>query len=438
MSDTPAGVLSGYRILDCSIAMAGPFAAQRLGDLGADVIKVEPTTGEWQRHAAAGGAGGNKINVSFLSLNRNKRSIAIDLKSDDGKEVLRKLVASSDVFLQNYRPGVAARLGVDYETLRSINPQLIYVSISGYGEDGPYKDRPGQDLLLQAMSGAMRSSGRDGEPPTPAGQYLVDAVTASTAFEGTLAALLHRERTGEGQLVTVNMLDSITTLQMQELSVFTVGHVPQQRSAEPHAHVYIRAPYGTFKTRDGFIALAMPDLPELGRIIGEDSFLAMSSEVHGWTHRDELYTKTANKLELEPTAHWLNAFSKSNIWAGPVYGYDELVRDPQIAHNGTFVEYDHPTEGHVKTPGFPYKFSKTPGRIYRGAPLTGEHTREVLEETGFDPGHIDALLRNGAVGAPAFDPDAVDADDVALVDSAASDGAAASVRAAAPQSESAP
>lgn len=231
------GVLAGYRVLDCSIAMAGPFAAQRLGDLGADVVKVEPVTGEWQRHAAAGGAGGNRINVSFLSLNRNKRSLAVDLKDPAGKEVLRRLVTTADVFLQNYRPGVADRLGVDYASLAAINPSLVYVSISGYGEDGPYARRPGQDLLLQAMSGAMLSSGRAGEAPRAAGQYLVDAVTASTAFEGVLAALLHRERTGEGQLVTVNMLDAVTTLQMQELSVHTVGGLPQTRSAEPHAHV---------------------------------------------------------------------------------------------------------------------------------------------------------------------------------------------------------
>jgi crotonobetainyl-CoA:carnitine CoA-transferase CaiB-like acyl-CoA transferase len=232
------------------------------------------------------------------------------------------------------------------------------------------------------------------------------------------------------------MLDSITTLQMQELSVYTVGHVPQQRSAEPHAHVYIRAPYGTFKTLDGFIALAMPALDELGRIIGEESFLTMSSEVHGWTHRDELYTKTAAKLELQPSAHWLDAFSKSNIWAGPVYGYEELVNDPQIAHNGTFVEYDHPTEGHVKTPGFPYKFSKTPAQIYRGAPLTGEHTREILADTGISVDRVEALLESGAVGAPVADGGTADADDVALLDTAASDGAA-SLSTGTPASESA-
>jgi crotonobetainyl-CoA:carnitine CoA-transferase CaiB-like acyl-CoA transferase len=391
------GVLAGYRVLDCSIAMAGPFAAQRLGDLGADVVKVEPTTGEWQRHAAAGGASGNQVNVSFLSLNRNKRSVAVDLKSPGGAEVLRELVKTADVFLQNYRPGVAGRLGVDYESLKKINPRLVYVSISGYGEDGPYKDRPGQDLLLQAMSGAMRSTGREGEPPTPAGQYIVDAVTASTAFEGVLAALLHRERTGEGQLVTVNMLDSITALQMQELSVYTVGGVPQQRSAEPHAHVYIRAPYGTFRTKDGFLAIAFPQLPEFGRLIGEDSFLTMASEEHGWSHRDELYRTTQERLETETTEHWLGVFEGTGVWAGPVYSYEDLVNDPQIAHNGTFVEYDHPTEGRVKTPGFPYKFSATPPQVYRGAPLAGEHTREVLLESGVPSEKIDELLAAGAV-----------------------------------------
>ncbi|EFD71598.1 racemase [Streptomyces lividans TK24] len=391
------GVLAGYRVLDCSIAMAGPFAAQRLGDLGADVVKVEPVTGEWQRHAAAGGAGGNRINVSFLSLNRNKRSLAVDLKDPAGKEVLRRLVTTADVFLQNYRPGVADRLGVDYASLAAINPSLVYVSISGYGEDGPYARRPGQDLLLQAMSGAMLSSGRAGEAPRAAGQYLVDAVTASTAFEGVLAALLHRERTGEGQLVTVNMLDAVTTLQMQELSVHTVGGLPQTRSAEPHAHVYIRSPYGAFQTSDGYLVLAFPPLKRLGEILGEDTFLAMEDEEHGWTHRDEIFARTAARLLTRPSRHWLDAFAAAGIWAGPVYGYADLVQDPQIRHNGTFVTYEHPTEGSVTVPGFPYKFSATPPRIDRGAPLVGEHTREVLSEAGLAEGEIEELLAAGAV-----------------------------------------
>jgi crotonobetainyl-CoA:carnitine CoA-transferase CaiB-like acyl-CoA transferase len=391
------GILSGIRVLDCSIAMAGPFAAQRMGDMGADVIKVEPTTGEWQRHVAAGGARGNQINVSFLSLNRNKRSLAVDLKSAEGKALLLEMVKTSDVFLQNYRPGVAQRLGVDYETLSKINPRLIYVSMSGYGEDGPYKNYPGQDLLLQAMSGAMMSSGAADQPPQPAGQYLVDAITAYTAFEGALAALFHRERTGEGQLVQINMLDAITTIQMQELSVFTVGGKPQTRSAEPHAHTYIRAPYGVYQTADGYISIAMASLKTLGALIEEPFFADLDDETDSWTHRDEIFACVRKRLVNRTRAEWLALFREHDIWCGPVYGYADLVEDPQIQHNGTFVEYDHATEGRVKVPGFPIKFSKTPSTIDRGAPLVGEHTREILAEAGCSAEDIEALIQSGVV-----------------------------------------
>lgn len=396
MTKSP-GILSGYRVLDCSIAMAGPFAAQRLGDLGADVVKIEPVTGEWQRHVSAGGAKGNRINVSFLSLNRNKRSLAIDLKSPQGKAVLLDLVKDADVFLQNYRPGVATRLGVDYETLSKLNPRLVYVSMSGYGESGPYLDRPGQDLILQGMSGAMLSAGRQGEAPTAAGQYLVDAVAAYTAFEGALAALLHRERTGEGQLVQVNMLDAITNIQMQELSVFTVAGKPQARSAEPHAHVYIRAPYGAFATSDGYVIVAFPPLKKFGEIIGEPSFLTMDDETDSWAQRDHIFARTRERLLTKTSAEWLSLLRAADIWCGPVYGYEDLLQDEQIRHNGTFVEYEHPTEGRIKTPGFPINFSKTPSRVDRGAPVTGQHSREVLKEAGFTPERIETLLAAGVV-----------------------------------------
>lgn len=390
-------ILKGIRVLDCSIAMAGPFAAQRLGDLGADVVKVEPTSGEWQRHASAGGATGNLINVSFLSLNRNKRSFAVDLKAAEGKALLLEMVKTADVFLQNYRPGVAERLGVDYATLSAINPRLIYVSMSGYGEDGPYRSYPGQDLLLQGMSGAMLSAGADVEPPTPAGQYLVDAVTAYSAFEGALAALLHRERTGEGQLVQINMLDAITTIQMQELSVFTIGNKPQTRSAEAHAHSYIRAPYGVFATSDGYVTLAMAPLRKLGELLGDPFFAELDDERDSWTHRDAIFARVKAALPSATSTQWLERFRAVDIWAGPVYGYADLVDDPQIRHNGTFVEYDHPTEGRVKTPGFPIRFSKTPSAIARGAPLVGEHSREVLGELGLAREAIDRLIESGVV-----------------------------------------
>ena len=398
MPSTTKKILAGYRVLDCSIAMAGPFAAQRLGDLGAEVIKVEPVSGEWQRHVSAGGAQGNRINVSFLSLNRNKRSLAIDLKSADGKAILLELTKSADVFLQNYRPGVAKRLGVDYESLAAVNPRLVYLSLSGYGEDGPYVNWPGQDLILQGLSGAMLSNGRAGEPPTAAGQFLIDATAASAAFEGILAALLHRERTGEGQMVTVNMLDNIIALQMQELSVFTVAGKPQTRSAEPHAHVYIRAPYGAFATSDGFIIVSFPPLKKFGALIGEPSFADMQDEVDSWTQRDAIFARTRERLLAKSSAEWLALFAANGIWAGPVYGYKELLADPQVRHNGSFIEYDHPTEGHIKAPGFPYRFSKTPPSVERGAPLAGEDTREVLQGLGYDEARIDDLLARGVVG----------------------------------------
>ena len=391
------GILSDFTVIDCSIAMAGPFAAQRLGDLGADVIKVEPVTGEWQRARAAGGAHGNRINVSFQSLNRNKRSLAIDLKSLDGKAALLKLVATADVFIQNYRPGVAKRLGMDYDSLKAVNPRLVYVSISGYGESGPYIDRPGQDLLLQAMSGAMLSAGRAGEPPMPAGQFLADAITAYNAFEGALAALLHRERTGEGQLLQVNMLDAVVTIQMQELSVFTIGNKPQTRSSEPHAHSYIRSPYGVFPTQDGFIVVAFANLAKLGELIGEPSFAGMDDERDSWLHRDEIFARTRARLATRPSSEWLPLFHEHDIWSGPVYGYADLMTDPQIAHNGTFVEFDHPSEGHVKMPGFPIKFSRTPSEVKRGAPQVGEHSREVLLEAGFTGDAIEKLISAGTV-----------------------------------------
>lgn len=378
--------------------MAGPFAAQRLGDLGADVIKIEPISGEWQRHKPAGNAKGHRINVSFLSLNRNKRSLAIDLKSAQGKAVLLDLVRSADVFLQNYRPGVAARLGVDYDTLKAINPKLIYVSMSGYGESGPYATRPGQDLLLQAMSGAMLSVGRNGEPPSPAGQYLVDAVTAYTAFEGVLAALLHRERTGVAQRVDINMLDAIVAMQMQEISVHTVGGIPQTRLNEPHAHPYIRAPYGVFKTKDSFMALSSPPLGVLAQIIDAPELAHIDEETGVWNRRDEIFAITQARLHLKTTQEWLAAFQAVDVWCGPVYGYADVAADPQIEHNGTMVEYDHPTEGRVRTPGFPIKFDQTPSTVRRGAPLTGEHSREILKELGYDDQKIEGLFGSGSVG----------------------------------------
>jgi crotonobetainyl-CoA:carnitine CoA-transferase CaiB-like acyl-CoA transferase len=402
MVEERRGILTGYRVVDCSVAMAGPMAAQRLGDMGADVIKVEPPSGEWQRQMSNAGLRGKRINVAFRSLNRNKRSLAVDLKSAAGRRLVHALVRTADVFLQNYRPGVAGRLGLGYDDLQPLKPDLVYVSMSGYGESGPYAGLPGQDLLLQAMSGAMLSAGPESAPPGAAGQFLVDAVAANTACEGAVAALLHRARTGEGQKVEVNMLDAIVTLQMQELSLFLAG-AEQKRSDEPHAHSFIRAPYGIFATLDGYLALAFPSMRTLGELLGEAFFLPMEDEVDTHVHRDEIFARCRMHLLGRTTAEWIAMMRPRGIWCGPVYGYREVVEDPQIRHNGTIVEYEHPVEGRIRTPGFPIRFTRTPCSIARGAPLVGQHSSEVLSEIGFDDLEIARLKAEGVIAETSAD-----------------------------------
>ncbi|GGJ40559.1 CaiB/BaiF CoA transferase family protein [Streptomyces brasiliensis] len=390
-------VLSGYRVLDLSIAMAGPLATMRLGDLGADVLKIEPVTGEWQRHTAAGGATGNKVNAAFLSLNRNKRSLAVDLKQDSGRDLVYRLAARSDVFLQNYRPGVADRLGLDYESVRAVRPDIVYVSISGYGESGPYAHRPGQDLLLQGLTGALHSGGAADGPPQPGPYFVADAITAYSAFEGVLAALLHRERTGEGQRVSVNMLDAMIAMQMQELSVRTVGGVRQRRGHEIHAHTYIRAPYGIFPTQDGHLALAFADLAVLAEEFGDPALAAWDAERDGFTHREELSRAVAAHLLGDTTESWLRRLGGRGVWVGPVNSYDDVLDDPQVLHNGSFIRYEHPTEGQVTTPGFAFRMDRTPPALHRGAPTCGEHTTEILGELGLPAAEIEDLFANGVI-----------------------------------------
>ena len=398
MTEAAKQILSGIRVLDCTVAMAGPFAAQRLGDLGADVIKVEPVEGEWQRRMAAGGGEGRKINASFLSLNRNKRSLAINLKSQEGREAIQRVAKTADVFLQNYRPHVASKLGVDYETLSAINPKLIYVSISGYGTDGPYASRPGQDLVVQGLSGSMYSAGTRDGPPQPSGQYVVDATTAYCAFEGALAALFHRERTGEGQRVDINMLDAALSFQMQEISVYTIDGKPQERTDEPHGHVYIRAPYSPFPTQDGYVTIAFPAMAKLGELFNEPRLAAMDDTVDTFAKRDEIH-----RIVAEHTARWkrdelLDAMLKLDIWSGPVHDFQSVMDDPQVKHNGSFVQYQHHSEGPLTTPGFPIRFDKTPSKVARGAPLVGEHSREVLAAAGYSDAEISDLFAKELIG----------------------------------------
>jgi crotonobetainyl-CoA:carnitine CoA-transferase CaiB-like acyl-CoA transferase len=253
------------------------------------------------------------------------------------------------------------------------------------------------------MSGAMLSTGRAGDPPAPAGTFAVDAITAYSAFEGALAALLHRERTGEGQLVTVNMLDAAIAVQMQELSVYTVGRVPQQRTAEAHAHTYIRAPYGVFATNDGYLALAMPALDVLADVLDAPQLAAMDMHVDGYERRDEITALVRTALARDSTEHWLDAMRARGLWVGPVYSYADLLQDPQVRHNGSFVTYDHPSEGTVTTPGFAFRLSATPPAVRFGAPRIGEHTAEILRGLGYPDARIAELAGRGTVTTAGHD-----------------------------------
>jgi len=388
--------LEGFRVLDLSRVFAAPLCAQVLADFGAEVIKVEhPGRGDDTRDW--GTRIGKTETTYYNSMNRNKRSITVDLKNPQGIQLIHDLLPQFDVVVHNFKTGGAEKLGLGYETLKAIKPDLVYCAVAGYDSSGPEAKRPGYDLVIQAEAGLMALSGEEGAPPLKFGIAIVDLMTGMHAAQAVLAALLHRERTGEGQLVRVNMLDAIVTLQMQELSVFTVAGKPQQRSAEPHAHVYIRAPYGVFQTRDGYITLAFPPLKKLGEAIGDEWFLDKDDDAHAWAHRDEIFARTRERLKTRTSREWLAIFGARDIWAGPVLGYDELLVDPQILHNGTFIEYVHKTEGRIKAPGFPYKFSKTPAQVTRGAPLVGEHTWEVLREAGYSDARIDALLRANTI-----------------------------------------
>jgi crotonobetainyl-CoA:carnitine CoA-transferase CaiB-like acyl-CoA transferase len=392
------GPLAGLVVLDFSLAMAGPFAAQKLGDMGADIIKVEPTgSGEWHRVHAGGGAWVNHHNSSFLAFNRNKRSLAVNLKSTEGRNAVYKLAAQADVALLNYRPGVAERLGVDFASLARINPKLVYCSITGYGESGPYSKLPGQDLLIQGMSGAMWNGGRDGDPPIAAPFFICDATAAHVAVEGILAALLCRERTGIGQKVEVNLLECVIDLQAQELSVYLTGGVKPRRTAEPTPNVFYEAPIGIYKTADGYITISVGSPEVLGRVLGVDGLETYASRVYEPEARDEFVRLVAQRLLERTTAEWLVDLRAVDYWAGPVYDYATMVADPQVVQNETFIEFEHPTEGRLRLVGFPWKFGRTPGTVRLPQPDVGQHSRAILEELGYSDEEIMKLHSSGSV-----------------------------------------
>jgi crotonobetainyl-CoA:carnitine CoA-transferase CaiB-like acyl-CoA transferase len=403
MNSTPPpegqpGALDGLRVLDLSQMLAGPICGMRLGDLGADVLKVEPPTGEHNRSHGFGSVRVAGETPTFLGLNRNKRSVVLDLKAPAGLAACLELVRAADVLIQNYRVGTAERLGIGWEQLRIVNPRLVYAQISGYGEAGPLRDRPGQDLLLQALSGSMWAVGAADDPPRPGALWAADVMTGYQATVGILAALQARERSGQGQKVSVSMLGVLMDCQAQELTTFLNTGIAFERPTRPSAHAFIPAPYGVYRTADGWMVLAMAPLPALGAALEEPRLEAMTGEDDGVTRRDEVTDILDAILATRDTAEWIELFDQHRLWAGPVSTYRELAGHPQVAAEELVVTVEHPA-GPVRMPAPPLRLSATPPTIRRAPPLLGADTQAALREwLGWDDPALDSAAVAGAFG----------------------------------------
>jgi crotonobetainyl-CoA:carnitine CoA-transferase CaiB-like acyl-CoA transferase len=391
--------LEGIRVLDFTQMMMGPWASQFLADMGADVIKVErPGAGEWERGLHAVGELLDGQSPFFLAMNRNKRSVALNLKHGRGRDVCRRLAERCDLVMENFRPGVMDRLGLGYEDLRTVNPSIVYVSGSGFGPDGPYVDRPGQDLLIQAMSGLAAYGGRRDDPPTPAGSSIVDASTALLLAFSAMVALFHRARTGEGQRVDVSLFDTAVALQCQELAAFMNLDRRFDRSEAGIGGAWLSAPFGIYRTADGWLALAMTSLPVIGELLDLPELARYDDERAAYDHRDEVKELVQRRLVERPMAEWLELLATRDVWCAPVRTFDDVVDDPQVAHNQLLTTVPHPNDGRaVRVVGVPMRFSATPGTIRSGPPAVGQHTDEILRELGFDDDELRAMHDEGVV-----------------------------------------
>ena len=395
------GALDGITVLDCTQMLAGPLAGLRLGDLGADVLKIEaPGAGEFNRtHGFEDITAAGEM-TTFLALNRNKRSVVIDLKKPEGLAVMHDLVRQADALIQNFRVGTADRIGIGYEQLHEINPRLIYCAITGYGSQGPYRNRAGQDLVLQGYSGSMRSVGKIGDPPLPSALWAADVMSGYQAVIGVLAALHARALTGDGQYVEVDMLSAVLDAQLQELVTYLNSGRQPTRMKEASAHALIPAPYGVYETSDGWLTMAMCHLPDLGEALDDDWLRTLTRYNDGAVHRDEIYARIRPRFAERTTADWLVILDRCGVWAGPVYDYPQLEKDPHVVATGTFTQQPQGDGVAVRTLRPPLIMSATPLAIRRGAPPLGAHTAEVLtEKLGYDVSRVAQLLASGAVGA---------------------------------------
>lgn len=389
--------LTGVRILDLTRVLSGPFCTALLGDLGADVIKVESPEGDSVRRQ---GAVRDGFSGYFAQFNRNKRSIVLDLRKPAAKEVLERLVARSDALVENFRPGVLARLGFSDARLHELQPALVITSINGFGSTGPYRDRPAFDFIAQAMSGFMSVNGGPDDPPLRSGLPISDLVAGLYAALSIAAAVPHARQTGRGQRTEVSLTNGLVSLLAYiATNYFVTGTVPP-RSGNDHP---IAAPYGLFATRDGQIALAPADDAFFGRLadaLGEPGLKTdplYATQEARVAHRAQINAIVGGKLAANTTAYWVETLNAAGVPCGPVLDVPSVFQDPQILQQEMLMDVPHPGFGPVRMLGFPMKFSATPCAVRRTAPGLGEHTGDVLAELGYSPAERESMLSAGAI-----------------------------------------
>jgi crotonobetainyl-CoA:carnitine CoA-transferase CaiB-like acyl-CoA transferase len=393
--------LTGLKVLDLTQVMAGPFCCQVLGDLGADVTKVEPIgVGDSSRSSMGTVLSGGQSSA-FLAVNRNKRSIAIDLKDPRGRAVFYRLAETADVIVENFRPGVTARLGIDYPTMCAINPRLVYASISGFGQSGPYASRPGYDLIAQAMSGVMSVTGEPGGEPTKSGVPIADLAAGMFCAIGILSASLARQRTGTGQHIDVSLAESAFALSIWETAqLWATGEIPQ---AVGTAHRMV-APYQRLRTGDGHLVVGANNQrlwDALCRVLDRADLVTdprFDTNANRMSNRDELTAELESALAQRGAEEWVTRLLAAGVPAAPIRNYQQAAEDPHTLAREMVVTMTHPAEGEIHGIGIPIKLSQTPGRIRRPAPLLGQHTDELLVEAGFTEQESRELRMSGAVG----------------------------------------